>query len=42
MKPPLNAEVVAEEERWQRALIMGEVGAKERRGWRRFLPAGRG
>ena len=56
-KPPLNAELVAEEDRWQRALIMGELalglgtesiarwlgqdGAKERRGWRRFVPGGR-
>lgn len=53
-KPPLNAELVAEEERWQRALMIGgigdkeaarffgEVGVKERRGWRRLLPRGRG
>jgi len=53
-KPPIAPEVVAEEERWQRALIMGGIGdkelaaffgaagAKERRGWRRFLPGGGG
>lgn len=53
-KPPLAPEAVAEEERWQRALIMGAIGDKElaqffgaagakaRRGWRRLLPAGRG
>ena len=56
-KPPLTAEMVAEEARWQRALMMGDpatmddlwerflmkggVGAKERRGWRRFVPGGR-
>jgi hypothetical protein len=53
-KPPLNPELVAEEDRWQRALIMGGIGdkelarffgkdgAKEQRGWRRFVPGGRG
>jgi hypothetical protein len=55
-KPGLNAELVAEEKRWQLALMMGDaatmdelrqqyltqdgVGAKEQRGWRRFVPGG--
>ena len=51
-KPPTAREVVAEEKRWQLALMIGGItdqdraeflggsAAKERSGWRRFLPGG--
>ena len=53
-KPPTAPEVVAEEKRWQLALMIGGItdqdradflggsAAKERSGWRRFLPGGGG
>lgn len=53
-KPPLAAEIVAEEARWQRALMRAEItdedvarflGVAEPKkpgGWRRFVPGSRG
>lgn len=38
-KPPLNPELIAEEARWQRALMMGDAGTMDDL-WQRFLAKG--